>query len=105
MKASTISLIAVIVLIFVNILILYLYRQYLEVKRRHEIDDVEFNSNSLFRNTSAGGFMLRLPIPVFSEIKDDRLQRILKLHNRLVYWNYVILAFSIWHSTMIIRKL
>jgi hypothetical protein len=89
-------------LVGINIYILVLYNKYKRRVKNLEKSKVEYNSSTLFNNTSVGGWMLRLPIPIFSKFRDKEIQEIIRMHNRLTYVYYFLIAFAWWHFSVFV---
>ena len=87
--------IGALLIIVLNFYILRLYKKCQNLKSKKE--GLEYNSTSLFNQTSIGGWMLRFPFPIFSELQDDTIQKIIKKHNRLTYLYYGFLVFLLWY--------
>lgn len=84
-------------LIALNFYILRLYKGYLFLKEAQGGEGAVFNSPSLFSRTTFDSFMLRLPIPIFSDLKYDGIQEVIRKHNMLTYVYYVLAAGLIIH--------
>lgn len=92
----------IILMMGLNIIILRLYKKYLFLKKKQDAEGLEFNSPSLFSRTTFDSFMLRLPIPIFSDLKYDGVQEVVKKHNRLTYIYYAICIVALIHFSIYI---
>lgn len=92
----------VVVLITLNFYILSLYKKYLRKKENQEKGFIDLNSKSLFPQITPGSFMLRLPFPIFSDLKNQDIQRIIKRHNTLTYLYYFLIVFFLWHFSVFV---
>jgi hypothetical protein len=94
--------IEIILMIWLNLFILRLYRKYLFLKENQSAEGLEFNSPSLFSRTTFNSFMLRLPIPIISDLKYDGIQEVVKKHNKLNYAYYVLCIVFLIHFSIYI---
>ncbi len=102
MTAIQFVYIELVLMIGLNLVILRLYKKYLFLKENQGAEGLEFNSPSLFSRTTFSSFMLRLPIPIFSDLKYDGVQVVVKKHNRLTYAYYVLCVVALIHFSVYI---
>ena len=86
-------------LIILNIMIIRIYKKIKMLEEGKQVP--ELSGPSVFTFFYPGNWMLRLPFPVFSEKKDDRIRKLTTTHNRLVYLYYAAIAFALWHYSVL----
>ena len=90
----------IVLMIGLNLIILRLYRKYLFLKENQGAEGLEFNSPFLFSKTTFYSFMLRLPIPIFSDLNYDRIPEVVNRHNRLTYVYYILCIVALIHFSI-----
>lgn len=97
MTAIQFVYVEIILLLSVNIFILRLYKRFLFITDSQGAKKFEVNSRSLFPRNTFDSFMLRFPIPIFSELKYDGIEDVIKKHNKLTYVYYMLSAVFLIH--------
>jgi len=92
----------IVLMIGLNLIILRLYKKYLFLKENQGAEGLEINSPSLFSRTTLHSFMLRLPIPIFSDLKYDGIEEVIRKHNSLTYVYYVLCIVFLIHFSIYI---
>ena len=102
MKADNFLLIEGVGFIILNYIILRLYKRYKFLEG--ETKGPPVNSKTLFNLLSPGSWMLRFPFPVISDKTDKEINRVIRIHNRLVYLYYCLCVFFIWHFSVFVER-